>query len=81
MKDLGGTATDPEGRAGTRWAVADYAALAGLFVLLGLAVWIDVALRRGVAGCPLRETTGWYCPACGGTRAAKHLLSGDVVAA
>jgi hypothetical protein len=28
--------------------------------------------------CALRSVTGWWCPGCGITRAAHHLLHGDV---
>jgi len=31
--------------------------------------------------CPLRSLTGWWCPLCGGTRAASRLLHGDVATA
>lgn len=30
--------------------------------------------------CPWRRCTGAYCPGCGATRAAHHLLRGDVAA-
>lgn len=28
--------------------------------------------------CLLRLLTGWYCPGCGGTRAVKYLMQGDL---
>ena len=28
--------------------------------------------------CPVRSLTGWWCPGCGLTRAAHHLLHGDI---
>jgi len=28
-------------------------------------------------GCAFRSVTGWWCPGCGLTRAAHHLLHGD----
>lgn len=31
--------------------------------------------------CPIRNLTGWWCPACGLTRATHHLLRGDLVTA
>lgn len=31
--------------------------------------------------CVVRHISGGYCPGCGGTRAAQHLLTGDVAAA
>lgn len=29
--------------------------------------------------CPFHELTGLYCPGCGGTRAVKYLLKGELV--
>lgn len=34
-----------------------------------------------VPACPLKSLTGLDCPLCGGTRAARSLLTGDVPAA
>lgn len=34
-----------------------------------------------VPTCPFQALTGWDCPLCGGTRAARALLTGDVPAA
>lgn len=33
--------------------------------------------RRGIP-CLFHLYTGWYCPGCGGTRAVKALLKGDL---
>ena len=35
-------------------------------------------IRRGVP-CPFQRFTGLYCPGCGGTRALKALLHGDLL--
>ena len=53
--------------------LARVAALAGweIFGLAGAGRW-DALLP----GCFLYEFTGWYCPACGGTRAMRRLLAG-----
>ena len=32
----------------------------------------------GLILCPFRRCTGGYCPGCGGTRAARNLLHGNV---
>ena len=29
--------------------------------------------------CLFHRITGWYCPGCGGTRAIKYLLKGDII--
>jgi hypothetical protein len=60
------------------WAVAGAAAGAG-----GLA-WLathDPNTPGHYPACFLLSTTGYYCPACGGTRATYDLLHGDVAGA
>ena len=55
------------------------AALGGVAVAAGL-----IATATGDDGlvlCPYRFCTGGYCPGCGGTRAARHLLGGDLIGA
>lgn len=42
---------------------------------------VDPSEASVVPPCPFRSITGWWCPACGLTRATHHLLRGDVVAA
>ncbi len=62
----------------TWWAVAGAAAGAG-----GLA-WLvthDPNTPGHYPACILLSTTGYYCPACGGTRATYDLLHGDVAGA
>jgi hypothetical protein len=59
------------------WTLAAGAALA-----LGLALRLSVPAWSGwLPGCSVRQLTGWYCPGCGGTRAAAALLAFDVAAA
>ncbi len=74
--------TAPSIAPGTRprlwWAVAGAAAGAG-----GLA-WLathDPNTPGHYPACFLLSTTGYYCPACGGTRATYDLLHGDVAGA
>ena len=38
----------------------------------------EVMVVDGPVLCPFRRCTGGYCPACGGTRAARALLAGDL---
>ena len=39
------------------------------------------ALMRYFPPCPFRFVTGLHCPGCGATRAAYHLLHGDLAGA
>jgi len=36
---------------------------------------------NGIILCPYRALTGWACPGCGLTRAAHHVVRGDVATA
>ena len=51
----------------------------------GLIVLRALTLPRNSPGlpdlCPLHRTTGLWCPPCGGTRAARELMHGDLGAA
>ena len=51
----------------------------------GLIVLRALTLPRNSPGlpdlCPLHRTTGLWCPLCGGTRATRELIHGDVWAA
>lgn len=62
----------------------------GLLVVLpslpgGLIVLRALTLPRNSPGlpdlCPLHRTTGLWCPLCGGTRATRELMHGDLGAA
>ena len=56
------------------------AAAAGIIVLLG-ALAILPPLQQGsfkIPGCFFHKMTGLPCPLCGGTRAARALLHGDI---
>jgi hypothetical protein len=63
-------------------SVEDYLYPLGWALLAALAVW-QWMYRTGdglpgalLPGCFLYRLTGWYCPACGGTRAVLQLLAG-----
>ena len=51
----------------------------------GLIVLRALTLPRSAPGlpdlCPLHRTTGLWCPLCGGTRATRELMHGDLWAA
>lgn len=50
-------------------------------VLVVLAWFAGPALAVWLPACPLYEFTGLYCPGCGLTRAAHHLVHGHLRAA
>lgn len=56
-----------------------------LAMLGGVAVATGLVLTAtgddGLVLCPYRVCTGGYCPGCGGTRAARQLLGGDIAGA
>ena len=71
-----------DGRAGAGMRVG-----LGLLMVLsalpgGLIVLRALTLPRSSPGlpdlCPLHRTTGLWCPLCGGTRATRELIHGDV---
>lgn len=39
---------------------------------------MDLVIRMFLAPCLFHELTGLYCPGCGGTRAVKYLLQGQL---
>lgn len=63
-------------------SVEDYLYPLGWALLAALAVWQWLYRIGGgrlgalLPGCFLYQFTGWYCPACGGTRAVLQLLAG-----
>ncbi len=63
------------GRSGDTGTTAMVAAGAAVVVGAGL---VATATDDGVVLCPVRRCTGGYCPGCGGTRAARQLIAGDV---
>ena len=74
-----------DGRAGAGMRVG-----LGLLMVLsalpgGLIVLRALTLPRSSPGlpdlCPLHRTTGLWCPLCGGTRATRELMHGDLWAA
>ena len=46
-----------------------------------LSVYLSLSSRGHGLPCPLLLLTGWRCPACGMTRAARALLAGDFATA
>src|SRR4051812_9234077 len=56
-------------------------ALAAGVVLGGCALSALIDPAGGPPLCPFRAATGRDCPLCGATRAAHHLLRGDVIGA
>jgi len=62
-------------RPGAGFAVAGAVAAAGALTYLGTH---DPHVAGSYPTCILYSSTGLYCPACGGTRAAYDLMHGDV---
>jgi len=56
---------------------------AGLFLLLAGIILVVIkgifAADFALPPCLFHKWTGYYCPGCGGTRAVKALLRGDVI--
>jgi len=59
----------------TAWRTLPAVGLAGCCAAAALA---DVPEGEGAILCPFRLLTGLWCPGCGGTRALRHLMHGDV---
>lgn len=51
---------------------------AGLIGVCAAASLTDVSADEGQIFCPFRVFTGGWCPGCGGTRALKYMVRGDV---
>lgn len=49
-----------------------------VWLVIGASLPLWIASRPD---CPFHQWTGWYCPACGATRALRHLAAGDWLAA
>lgn len=63
-------------------AVKKYGLAFGFLTLAaGLLFWFDPAQSHYFPKCPFHVLTGLYCPGCGTTRAAHHLLHGDLAGA
>lgn len=66
------------------WTVEDVLYVMGWIVLLsGICIGVFCAVAPELADrislpCPVRLFTGMYCPGCGGTRALRYLLRGDI---
>ena len=53
----------------------------GAFILLGIFLHITgLNLSQVLGQCMFYRMSGLYCPGCGGTRAARALFAGDIVA-
>lgn len=51
---------------------------AGLIGVCVAASVSEVSAEEGQILCPFRLATGGWCPGCGGTRALRHLMHGDL---
>ena len=66
---------------GRGWSTSTVGLVAAGSIALAAAVAEVGGTDEGVSICMVRHLTGGYCPGCGATRAARHLLHGDVGAA
>lgn len=72
--ELASTAGSRSSRYPTGPWTAAAAAVCGCAVL----AFVDPTEQTVTPPCPFRAATGWWCPLCGGTRAASRLLRGDL---
>jgi hypothetical protein len=49
----------------------------GIVVLVGVCYLMISYMGFGIS-CPIHSLTGFFCPGCGGTRAVKALINGDI---
>lgn len=81
------SAKAPAGRGRGRFSVRLILALSAVFLLSAVVVavcWpehLSWLVRDISPGCTFRRYTGISCPGCGGTRAARALLRGDIMGA
>jgi len=86
MTHIHTTTPRPTERSGVGDAVNSWSPLALGVAAIGSLGLVAVAAELGgtddgLSLCTVRHLTGGYCPGCGASRAARHLLHGDAVAA
>jgi len=60
------------------WPLLPPLAIFGMMLLaIGLAGGFERDAQHTSLICGVRQLTGFYCPGCGGTRCAMHVLSGQ----
>lgn len=59
---------------GMGWGLLGIGAVYYIFTKL-----TDIHISEFVMPCMFHVWTGWYCPGCGGTRAVKALLRGEIL--
>jgi Protein of unknown function (DUF2752) len=70
----------PNRKSGIAWLLSSPIRVVGLGAAAALA--IDAGGTDGGPGlCIFRRATGGYCPGCGLTRSARHLMQGELAAA
>ena len=76
------TATTPTARRGGVAALASpLVTLAGAATATAYVAAVDPNRSGHYPECPFLYVTGWWCPGCGGLRAAHALANGDVMTA
>ena len=66
---------------GRRAVLLPLGVAAAALVSAGYVAAVDPNVAGHYPGCPFLALTGWYCPGCGGLRAAHALADGDLVTA
>ena len=59
--------------------IAGWCVVAAVAAIVVLAKWKGGDLLSCVPRCPFHALTGFYCPGCGGTRALRCLLQGNLL--